>query len=95
MDLTEAADLIRSRELRIRPPITHAVAVEDVRVMGQQGRIVDRRRQWRSAWALFGPQPVSDAFKGKATGEVLAKLVAKVRAKRLGKVTPFRKKRAA
>ncbi len=94
MDLTEAADLIRSRELRIRPPITHAVAVEDVRVMGQQGRIVDRRRQWRSAWALFGPQPVSDAFKGKATGEVLAKLVAKVRAKRERVVVQMRRRRA-
>mgnify|MGYP000446907988 FL=1 len=94
MDLTEAADLIRSRELRIRPPITHAVGVEDVRVMGQQGRIVDRRRQWRSAWALFGPQPVSDAFKGKATGEVLAKLVARVRAKRERVVVQMRRRRA-
>lgn len=94
MDLIEAADLTRSRELRIRPPITHAVGVEDVRVMGQQGRIVDRRRQWRSAWALFGPQPVSDAFKGKATGEVLAKLVAKVRAKRERVVVQMRRRRA-
>lgn len=94
MDLTEAADLIRSRELRIRPPITHAVAVEDVRVMGQQGRIVDRRRQWRSAWALFGPQPVSDAFKGKATGEVLAALVAMVSAKRERVVVQMRRRRA-
>ena len=94
MDLIEAADLTRSRELRIRPPITHAVGVEDVRVMGQQGRIVDRRRQWRSAWALFGPQPVSDAFKGKATGEVLAKLVARVRAKRERVVVQMRRRRA-
>ena len=93
-DYCQMAEAVRASELRVRPPITHAVGVEDVRVMGQQGRIVDRRRQWRSAWALFGPQPVSDAFKGKATGEVLAKLVAKVRAKRERVVVQMRRRRA-